>query len=269
MRLINKPSTNALVVFDDCRAGMYQPRKTRLETARPEIERVNAAYLAASSAGDGFAFAAEPVIDQMLKSDMLYLYEKKFCKDRRSNGLYDELIISASGECPYCGLDSALTLDHCLPKSSYPHLSVSPLNLVPTCWACNTSKASTVGSSINAYTDVWAASVTWIRAKMNDPKEPGLLDFFTKMPPGWSIQHETAVADSFKSNGLGQRYHDRAKTRWLTYKSKYRQLALDFGIDDISDHFDQEAKINANHRLNGWEAAAYRCWADESNRIVW
>jgi hypothetical protein len=269
MKLIGQSPVDALTVFDDCSSGMYRPRKSRLDAARPSVAAVNQAYLIASSLGTAFAFLPAPSADPYFQSDMKFLYESKFRDERLSGKLFDELILLAAGDCPYCGLDTPRTLDHCLPKSSYPHLSVSPLNLVPSCTDCNILKSDTVGASINAYSDTWAGTVPWLLAQMDDPTAPGLLKFSAKMPPGWPPAYQVAVENAFESNSLKQRYHDRAKIRWNTYESMYRSIASKHGIEAIRDHLSLEADANATQRLNGWEAAAYRCWANGAARIFW
>lgn len=42
--------------------------------------------------------------------------------------------------CPLCGIAQDLTLDHYMPKSKYPALSMFRQNLVPVCSACNRAK---------------------------------------------------------------------------------------------------------------------------------
>ncbi|WP_139824017.1 hypothetical protein [Lonsdalea britannica] len=41
-------------------------------------------------------------------------------------------------ECPYCGISEPSTLDHYLPKETYPEFSVLSKNLIPICSVCNT-----------------------------------------------------------------------------------------------------------------------------------
>jgi len=270
MKLIERSSVDALAVFDDCSAGMNRPRKTRLESVRSEVESVNRAFLAAADSGAAFSFPREviPPSDE-LRSDMKYLYESKFRDERRSNSLFDSLILQAAGDCPYCGLDDPRTLDHCLPKSIYPHLSVSPLNLVPSCWACNLAKTDTIGASVNAYSDEWAAHVPWLVAEMEDLAMPSDLKFSARMPPGWSDEYGFALNNLLTANSLRERYSNRARTRWNTFKRRYRDTALRGGIRALADHFTDEADTHAEERLNSWEAAAYRCWATETPRIIW
>lgn len=42
--------------------------------------------------------------------------------------------------CPYCSINQPSTLDHYMPKSDYPALSMCRLNLVPMCSDCNRKK---------------------------------------------------------------------------------------------------------------------------------
>lgn len=52
--------------------------------------------------------------------------------------------------CPACGeLGRPNTLDHYLPKSLYPHLSITPHNLYPMCDACQLAKDNLVGDYVS------------------------------------------------------------------------------------------------------------------------
>lgn len=42
--------------------------------------------------------------------------------------------------CPYCGATTNETHDHYLPAQHFPEFAVNPLNLVPSCFRCNTTK---------------------------------------------------------------------------------------------------------------------------------
>lgn len=46
-------------------------------------------------------------------------------------------VIAATGVCPYCGIDTPFTLDHYVPKTSFPEFALYPDNLIPCCGACN------------------------------------------------------------------------------------------------------------------------------------
>jgi 5-methylcytosine-specific restriction endonuclease McrA len=66
--------------------------------------------------------------------------------------------------CPACGeLGTPTTLDHFLPKGLYPHLCISPANLLPMCSICQNIKGEKIGDVtsprffIHPYFDVFAA----------------------------------------------------------------------------------------------------------------
>lgn len=66
--------------------------------------------------------------------------------------------------CPACGEPGhPNTLDHYLPKSIYPYLCITPLNLFPMCDACQARKGTKIGDAdsprffIHPYFDIFAA----------------------------------------------------------------------------------------------------------------
>lgn len=81
--------------------------------------------------------------------------------------------------CPACGeVGRPNTLDHYLPKVSYPHFCVTPANLFPMCDACQSAKGSKVGSAqyprffIHPYFDAFVAEQVLrleIQAPFNAP----------------------------------------------------------------------------------------------------
>ena len=53
--------------------------------------------------------------------------------------------------CPICDCSfaySQVTLDHILPKSKFPIFSITPINLVPTCYNCNMRKNNRIPSKV-------------------------------------------------------------------------------------------------------------------------
>jgi len=48
------------------------------------------------------------------------------------------------GKCPYCTLSEANTLEHILPKQSYPEYAVHAYNLIPCCSKCNSYKGDDI-----------------------------------------------------------------------------------------------------------------------------
>jgi hypothetical protein len=69
------------------------------------------------------------------------------CYSNRSSGIANlkKAISSTHGlrvlkYCPMCGVTSPTTYDHYLPSSRFPEFAVHPLNLIPCCSICNSTK---------------------------------------------------------------------------------------------------------------------------------
>lgn len=83
------------------------------------------------------------------KDVMKGLYNRFYAKDSKFR---KELYKLTPRSCPICDAEwgyASHTLDHILPESKYPQFAVTPLNLVPTCYRCNHSKSTTVGTQEN------------------------------------------------------------------------------------------------------------------------
>lgn len=83
------------------------------------------------------------------KDVMKGLYKKFYDKNSKFRR---ELYKLTPRSCPICDAEwgyASHTLDHILPESKYPQFAVTPLNLVPTCYRCNHSKSTTVGTQEN------------------------------------------------------------------------------------------------------------------------
>jgi len=65
---------------------------------------------------------------------------KAFLRAYRGAAQIEQLrknILKAARFCPYCGIDIPYTLDHYVPKASFPEYAVYPDNLIPCCGECN------------------------------------------------------------------------------------------------------------------------------------
>jgi hypothetical protein len=73
------------------------------------------------------------------KAALLHCYEGASHEEHPTtplNRMYKQ-IRGLTGTCPYCTIIPPQTLDHYLPKDSYPELSVLSINLIPACYTCN------------------------------------------------------------------------------------------------------------------------------------
>lgn len=73
--------------------------------------------------------------DPVQRSELIKLYEK-FKSNKEPVKFHDELML-ISDRCLYCNIGIPESLDHYLPKSKFPLLSINPANLIPCCYSCN------------------------------------------------------------------------------------------------------------------------------------
>jgi hypothetical protein len=74
------------------------------------------------------------VLGVVTKKELKSVYSVYMVDRKAGRLIYDQLLSNTPlGRCPFCGIGQASTLDHYLPKAKFPQLSVTPLNLVPSC----------------------------------------------------------------------------------------------------------------------------------------
>lgn len=111
------------------------------------------------------------------KDDLISCYEDKLVKNKAGRVVYKKLLGAAPGGlCELCHLTGAKTLDHYLPKACYPSLAISPLNLIPACRDCNTTKQtsvalSNVDTTLHPLLDHNTYKKRWLQAKLNEAEK--------------------------------------------------------------------------------------------------
>lgn len=139
MRNATGPARSAAADYDACVKRARQPKKASLHARRDEViehyrlyrECGGRAHLAPRS--DGWGAPDEPC--QISLYDLTY--EGKFLEDIRSDALW-----LAQDRCLLCSAARPGTLDHFLPKDTFPALSLLSANLIAACADCNHRKGT-------------------------------------------------------------------------------------------------------------------------------
>lgn len=116
----------------------------------------------------------------------LYDYQSKTIRELRAH-ITSKQFKTITNTCQNCSINSINTLDHILPKATFPEFSVNPKNLFPCCSECNSYKQSSIeddnkGRFLNLYIDKLPdKQYLYVDIKVNKNKE---LDFhyFLKNP---------------------------------------------------------------------------------------
>lgn len=184
-----------------------------------------------------------------------------------ARAIYDSLLSRAPlGRCPFCGMGHASTLDHYLPKTKYPQLSVVPLNLVPSCKDCNTGKSIAVSStagdqSLHPYYDHQSfVDEQWLYAEVMHTA-PAAIRFYVQAPTHWDDISKARVQSHFRDFKLAARYSVEASNQIACLRdtlSRYREL---LGAEGVRQHLMIEAQANYRQHSNSWQTAMFQALA--------
>lgn len=270
MILLEKPADAAEVVLEACISGIRKAgAKPRFISYKQDLLREMQAFEKASSIGEHRVFTSSSYTE-LLKADMIWLYENRLLKAIAARPIYDRLVLSAPGRvCPICHLAIADTLDHCLPKSAHPRLAVAPLNLVPTCGTCNLSKKTESAGGINLYVDGWVDQALWLEARIPDPATPESVQFFVGSPTSWTHEQRGAVVKMFDSCHLAERYALCAASEFRSVIFGIQKVLRAGTLSDVKDVLADSGESAAKDRINGWKYAVYRAWLTAADAIPW
>lgn len=137
---INKPNINYNDLLDACIGSMRESVVKKLFLDKKQIF-IDSSRLYDSLGNkynlEGFINHESLVTkDPEQRKELIKLYEK-FKSNRDPVRFHDELML-LSERCLYCNIGIPESLDHYLPKSKFPLLSINPANLIPCCYSCNT-----------------------------------------------------------------------------------------------------------------------------------
>lgn len=182
--------------------------------------------------------------------------------------IYDWLLSKAPlGRCPFCGIGHASTLDHYLPKTKFPQLSVVPLNLVPSCKDCNTGKSTAIATAaaeqcLHPYFDHENyINEQWLYAEVICTM-PATIRFFVQAPAHWDNISSKRVQFHFRDFNLGSRYSVEASNQIACLRdtlSCYREL---LGVDGLKQHLMIEAQAHSDQHCNSWQTAMFQALAE-------
>ena len=142
-----------------------------------------------------------------------------FLSERRAlAGLRLELRAAAGGRCLLCSSRSVDGLDHHLPRSEYPTLSILPVNLVPACAHCNTLKGNdcdpvVARQFVHPYFDRLPRDQPWLTCEAFDAAgvwspvfsidDTHILDPETRARTAWQFD-QLELADEYPESAVKQ-----------------------------------------------------------------
>lgn len=205
-------------------------------------------------------------ISQGHTASLRWVYSARVArKDRPGRSFYNSLRAAAPrGRCPLCLHREVGALDHYLPKSQYPHLAVTPLNLVPICVVCNGKKGSyvsmqSVEQPLHPYFDDLGGA-DWLVCVLHEVVGAPLT-FGSSAPQYWSRELAARVTHHFTRLELNDLYSANAATLLGNIRLQLAR-ALDFsGPTCVRDLL---CEMAVSYRSNGaepWSVVSLEAWA--------
>jgi len=147
MRKAIPPAIDGIKVFDDIVAAKYRPTNETLQTVRTNVVDAYRKYLAAAPNVEGLDLTA---VSTAQKDALHHAYNTGTAPLELMRDRLTKPILNTT--CFLCSISEVSSLDHYLPKELFPHFSILPQNLIPSCSKCNSLKGTKIiHESINVF----------------------------------------------------------------------------------------------------------------------
>lgn len=269
MRSLPRPSLLVAQVFASCVDGLdddspHGELKKQKAAASKALTEWEADYMAASTIGENYKIEQTSVRSALLsKDEMSWLYESRFAKAKTpGRALYDEIrAVALNVPCPLCARRDADTLDHYLPKASFPGFAITPANLVPACMQCNKAKgvhhaSNASQQTLHPYFDRIDDEI-WLRAEVVRG-EIAALSFSVSPPESWSSTLRDRVIYHFGCFGLARLYASNAASELANIRWSMSSLFNVGGAGAVRERLLEMKLSHETNNPNSWSSASYR-----------
>ncbi len=270
MKTVTKPNITAKDAFLTCISKVRDTAlKARLTACEDLISQAETEFESKITKGDIHTICKEQKVNgNVTAKELETVYTGRMVKKGTSGrAIYDKLISAPKyGICPLCSHGHVSTLDHYLPKSDFPRLAVTPVNLIPSCYECNKTKLTNSPSkpeeeTLHPYYDN-IEDVQWLHAKVNHAAPP-TVSFFVKPPDSWSDLLKARVQHHFQSFSLGELYMKQAAVCISDLNQRLQSIYSSSGAVGVSKYLSEEAASRDTSDKNSWRTAFYFAVAND------
>jgi len=269
MRKIDKPHDDPKDIYLTCISRVKNGGlKSRLESIADNVEDAAIEYDQKGLNSRFYSLSEhDNVAGVVTKVEMEKVYTTRMAKKGTpGRPCYDRLKASVPhAVCPLCGHRTVSTIDHYLPKASFPSLVVVPFNLVPACSDCNKLKLSGVPvtaeeQTIHPYYDDITTD-QWLYAEVIEDT-PVSIKFFVKTKNDWSDTLKLRIQEHFKVFGLGSLYASQSGVELANIRSQLKNIFQKAGENSVREHLTEHFQSRYDNHINSWQTAMYQSIAD-------
>lgn len=258
MRSTQKPSLDVCQVFSDV-APTARPlaKRTRLASGIDDVVGYESLYDDQHDPTSLFHFPDCDEAGLATAEDLKGLY--KTMRDGEAGKSYYGSLFTSVPRCVLCDRADVEHLDHYLPKAEYPALAVTPVNLVPTCSACNELRnqnppADPSHMTLHPYYDC-IETERWLWARI-DEMEPAVV-YFVDPPTQWPALLKQRVHNHFTVLELAKAYAKDAANEVADIAHDLSKLHSIGGPSNVAGHLRDAMESRKSRRLNSWTTAFY------------
>lgn len=267
MHNIASPLNDGLIDFDRICASRNKENQETLSSARTAVSISYANYKRSAPRLDSLGRETFPIgVEKTLRSNFSRLDTGQPCADIR-----DETISRTRvGQCPYCSLEDASSLDHILEKKSHPEFAVLRLNLAPVCDRCNREKEhgrrrDPTLPTFHLYFDGFPLE-PHLEVRMGTDSQTVVFDFELLRPPSMEAGAWHALQAHYVILDLAKRYSIRAQKEMNDRAESLQRLRRNGGREAVSDYLNQDARSSARYWGDGyWLSSLLRAAAQDEN----
>lgn len=267
MRTLSLPVHTPAELLSTCIDGVVDPDLViRLRAIEQQLIATAAGYDQHARTQNLHLLGRSQTVGDVTRHELEALYSAQMSAARgAARSIYDAIRNAAPyAKCPLCGIGTVASLDHHLPKSHYPDLSVCPANLVPACDFCNKAKRARFPSAageqtLHPYYDDYTQE-QWVFARL-DITGPPVLVFYVDAPAHWPEFARQRAQHHFDVVKLGESYTSNANDDLMPLRGHLIAIAATKGLAGVNAYLTEETTHYAG-RLNSWQHVMYRTLAN-------
>jgi 5-methylcytosine-specific restriction endonuclease McrA len=264
---VSKPAADAVETYKTCISKVKNiDLRTRLRAIEEDVGDAAEEYGAHAEIATLHEIQAAEMVGNVTADEMMAVYDQRMAaKNSPGRPIYDHIkMLPAGDRCPYCDQRNVSTLDHVLPKSLYPALAVTPVNLVGACMECNKTKKSIeplIASDVvlHPYFDD-VTGVPWLKANVIE-QTPCAVVFHVEHPADWAPGMQQRVNNHFALFGLNQLYSAEAARELANVRFNLQKHFEAGGADAVREELIRQRDSRLANRLNAWQSAFYEALA--------
>lgn len=259
MKKLSKPlpDTKPEDIFEECVSGYRDKQKVTALLRCKDIICRDAELYDQVIPREFEKFEQSYLPSNVTSNEIIDVYTAKFANEKGPGRKYYNAIreLAERNICPICGIRMVKTLDHYLPKSKFPTLSVTPSNLIPSCRDCNMDKrdAGTHNSQslpVHLYFDD-IPNEPWLHVTVGENLE---ILYYVSCPETWDIGIRRRLENHLIIYDLQELYSSQATSEIANSIHMWRNKDVEILKLSIKEECESAEKID----INSWKSALYR-----------